>query len=300
MADSQSNAQKRIPFYARRFVAGSAASDAVTVASSLKQQQIGSTLDLLGENLTDRDRILGAAASYLDLLDSMQKASVPANISIKLTMLGLDLDASLCFDLTSQVTARADAYGGRVCLDMEGTAYTERTLAMYEKLSTVYRSPEIVLQAYLHRTREDIGRVLAAGGRMRLCKGAYKEAPAVALQQMTAIRQNYLALLETLLNKGKRICIATHDDILIAEAESIIKGLKVSNEDEIKDKIPADRYEFQMLYGLRRNTWSELVNRGHNFTVYVPFGVDWQAYYKRRLAERKENVFFILRNLFRG
>jgi proline dehydrogenase len=297
MADSKASPQKKIPFYARRFVAGSAASDAVAVASSLKQQQIGSTLDLLGENLTDRDRILGAAASYLDLLDSMQKASVPANISIKLTMLGLDLDASLCFDLTSQVAARADTYGGRVCLDMEGTEYTERTLAMYERLSAIYRSPEIVLQAYLHRTQEDIGRVLATGGRMRLCKGAYKESPAVALQQMTAIRQNYLSLLETLLNKGKRICIATHDDILIAEAESLIKG---RNPAGLHDKIPAERYEFQMLYGLRRSTWSQLVNRGHNFTVYVPYGVDWQAYYKRRLAERKENVFFILRNLFRS
>lgn len=297
MTPSESGKQPRIPFYARRFVAGSSAGDAVRVAGSLQQQQIGSTLDLLGENLTDRQRILEAASSYLDLLDSLHNAGLPANISIKLTMLGLDLDPSLCFELTSQVTARADAYGGRVCLDMEGTPYTERTLAMYERLCTISRSPEIVLQAYLHRTREDVERVLAAGGKMRLCKGAYKEPAAVALQKMTEIRQNYLALLETLLSRGKRICIATHDDILIAEAESIIKA---PSRTEINDKIPADRYEFQMLYGLRRSTWTQLVSRGHNFTVYVPFGVDWQAYYKRRLTERKENVFFILRNLFRG
>lgn len=283
-----------LPFLVRRFVAGTQAEDAVAVARSLHEQSsIGATLDLLGENVRDRARCEAAASAYINLLGALHHARLLPHISIKLTMLGLDVDEGLCYALTSQVVATADELGGRVCLDMEGSPTTERTLSTYERLCRDYTSPEIVLQAYLHRTREDIERVLAAGGRMRLCKGAYKEPPARALQRMPEIRDRYMTLLSPLLSRGRRIAIATHDDVLIGAAEDLIR------QGSAGQPIPTERYEFQMLYGLRAKTWHRLRARGHNMTVYVPYGLDWQPYYRRRLAERKENLFFILRNFWR-
>lgn len=285
----QTSSRNRIPFLARRFVSGTTAGEAIAAAKKLKQQNITSTLDLLGENITDPAETKAAAAAYAQLVQLMSDQGVEPYISVKLTMLGLDQSAELCEENLSQVLRVADERNGRVCMDMEGSAYTERTIATYEWACKQFRSPEIVLQAYLHRTREDAERVLKANGRLRLCKGAYKEPPAVALQNMRDIRKNYLEILEILLVKSQRVCIASHDDHIINNALAALERLSV----------PRDRYEFQMLYGLRAKTWSSLAARGHNMTVYVPYGEHWQAYYARRLAERKENVFFILRNLFR-
>ena len=288
--ESNSKRARHIPFYVKRFVAGTQADDAVKVARKLADRGISATLDLLGENVTNHKATEAFTQSYIHLLDSMHNAKLLPYISVKLTMLGLDLDSELCYEKIAKVMAHADQLGGRVCLDMEGSPYTERTLTFYERLCKSYRAPEIVLQAYLRRTQEDVARVLAANGRMRLCKGAYKEPPQLALQKMPEIRDNYLNLLERLLAKGQRICIASHDDTIIAAASDWIQ----------KNQIPQERYEFQMLYGLREKTWSSLRNKGHEMTVYVPYGTDWQAYYKRRLSERKENIFFIFRNFFRN
>jgi proline dehydrogenase len=283
----------RLPFFVRRFVAGTDAADAVAVARELSHQSIAATIDLLGEGIVDRQHCEGAAQAYVQLLEALHTAGLLPYISIKLSMLGLDRQDSLCYDLAALVVRKADDLNGRVCLDMEGSATTERTLQIYERLCSGHASPEIVLQAYLHRTREDIHRVLGTGGKLRLCKGAYKEPRDLALQKMTEIRDRYLELLETLLAKGRRVAIATHDDALIQGAEELIGRADAGK------PLDPERYEFQMLYGLRAQTWSKIRARGHNFTVYIPYGMDWRPYYQRRLAERKENVFFILQNFWR-
>ncbi len=205
-------------------------------------------------------------------------------------MLGLDIDHEFCFENLCKILKTADQTNSRVALDMEGTDYTERTLAMYERAAKEYSSPEIVLQAYLLRTENDINRVLAANGRLRLCKGAYKEPTEKALQKMPQIVENYKKLIQHLLQNGKRVCIASHDDDIIDFCCHFIES----------NNIPKDRYEFQMLYGMREKTWSRIREKGHNMTIYVPYGEDWQAYYSRRLTERKENVFFVLKNLFKS
>ncbi len=279
-----------VPFYAKRFVAGISATQAVEVAQELSSRGIASTLDLLGENIKEAAEVEVCAAAYIDLLEQMHNCGLPPYISIKLTMLGLDLSPQLCREKLNTVLAAADSVHGRVAFDMEGSDYTERTISLYEESAKLYKSPEIVLQAYLHRTVSDVQRVIAANGRLRLCKGAYKEPRQHALQKMKDIRRNYLELLEPLLEQADRVCIATHDDAIIEAAEKFIKGLKVGK----------DRYEFQMLYGLREKSWERIAKKGHNMTVYVPYGTSWQAYFARRLAERKENVFFILKNLVRS
>lgn len=286
----QNPSRKTIPLLARRFVSGTTAGEAIAVATKLKQKNITSTLDLLGENMTDPAETKAAASAYTQLVQLMSDQGVEPYISVKLTMLGLDQSAELCEENLSHVLSVADERNGRVCLDMEGSAYTERTLTIYERACEKFRSPEIVLQAYLHRTKEDAQRVLKANGRLRLCKGAYREPPAKALQNMRDIRKNYLDILENLLVNSQRVCIASHDDHIVNRALAALERLSV----------PRERYEFQMLYGLRAKTWSSLAAQGHNMTVYVPYGEHWQAYYARRLAERKENIFFILRNFFRS
>lgn len=289
MTKKTTKSQARIPFFVKRFVSGPRAEDAVTAAQKLKADHITSTIDLLGENVADETFTRAAAQEYKAILGLLQSAGLEPYISIKLTMLGLDLDEELCWENLHSVLQAADECQGRVCLDMEGSAYTERTLRFYERACTEHQSPEIVLQAYLHRTPEDVERVLACNGRLRLCKGAYGEPESLAIKSMTDIRTQYLSLSRTLLQRAQRVCLATHDDLLIKACE-----------DEIRSQnVPKSRYEFQMLYGLRPRTWRKLQSRGHNMTVYVPYGESWQAYYSRRLTERKENVFFILRNFFK-
>jgi len=278
-----------IPFYARRFVSGANMADALTSVEKLNARKVSASLDLLGENITSETQARACTAEYVRLLEAIATRKIDSHVSLKLTMLGLDISESLCVQLLGEVLAKADALGNRVALDMEGTPYTERTLAMYEAASRDFRSPEIVLQAYLKRTEADVERVLKANGRLRLCKGAYREPDTLALQDMKDIRANYMKLAERALREAKRVCLATHDDALIDALKAFIA----------REKIPKERYEFQMLYGMREKTWFRLADEGHNVTVYVPYGEHWQAYYSRRLAERKENVFFVLKNLFR-
>ena len=279
----------KVPFYARRFVCGTELGEATACAKSLNEKGVEASLDLLGENITEDSAAKACAQEYITLLAAIQAKGLKAHVSLKLTMLGLDISQSLCQELLSQVLAQADAVGSRVALDMEGSAYTERTLAMYEWACKQFRSPEVVLQAYLKRTPEDVQRVMKANGRFRLCKGAYKESPQVAFQNMKEIREQYLKIAEACLVESKHICLATHDDEVMKPLQAFIGANKISKE----------KYEFQMLYGMREKTWYETSSQGYPMTVYVPYGAHWQAYYSRRLAERKENVFFVLKNLFR-
>lgn len=279
-----------IPFYAKRFVSGSNFEEAFSVVEKLNDKKICVTLDVLGENIKDKPQALKFVEEYDLLLKRIAEKQRDCYVSIKLTMLGLDIDHEFCYENLSRILSIADEKKIRVALDMEGTDYTERTIAMYERAAKEFTSPEIVLQAYLLRTEEDINRILAANGKIRLCKGAYKEPQEKALQKMPLIVENYKKLIQKLLLNGKRVCIASHDDEIIEFCINFIEN----------NNIPKDRYEFQMLYGMREKTWSRIREKGHNMTIYVPYGEDWQAYYTRRLAERKENVFFVLKNLFRS
>lgn len=279
-----------IPFYAKRFVSGANFDEAFNVVEKLNQKKISVTLDVLGENIKEKNQALKFTEEYDLLLKRIAEKKLDSYVSVKLTMLGLDIDHEFCYENLSKILRTADLVKSRVALDMEGTDYTERTLAMYERAAKEFTSPEIVLQAYLHRTESDIARVLAANGKLRLCKGAYKEPTEKALQKMPQIVENYKKLIQQLLENGKRVCIASHDDEIIDFCMQFIE----------KNNIPQDRYEFQMLYGMREKTWSRIREKGHNMTIYVPYGEDWQAYYSRRLTERKENVFFVLKNLFKS
>ncbi len=278
-----------IPFYAKRWVSGATIREAVQKTKELNQKNISVTLDLLGENITSLEQAQLCTEEYVEMVKQISAEGLNSHVSLKLTMLGLDMNEDICFENLKKILDVADATGNRVALDMEGTPYTERTLQIYEAAVQNFKSPEIVLQAYLHRTVNDIQRVLKANGRLRLCKGAYKESKHSALQKMDEIVSNYKKLVAILLRESNRVCIASHDDSIINFCKNEIA----------KNNIPKDRYEFQMLYGMRQKTWEKIANEGHNMTVYLPYGEHWQAYYSRRLAERKENIFFVLRNLFR-
>ncbi len=278
-----------IPFYAKRWVSGASMHEAIQKTKELNQKNISVTLDLLGENITSLEQAQLCTQEYVQMLKQISSEGLNSHVSVKLTMLGLDVNEDVCFENLKSILEIADATHNRVALDMEGTPYTERTLQIYEAACQSFNSPEIVLQAYLHRTTHDIQRVLKANGRLRLCKGAYKENKDLALQKMDDIVSNYKKLVAILLRESTRVCIASHDDSIIDFCKTEIQA----------HDIPKDRYEFQMLYGMRQKTWEKIANEQHNMTVYLPYGEHWQAYYSRRLAERKENVFFVLRNLFR-
>ncbi|WP_186645879.1 proline dehydrogenase family protein [Fluviispira vulneris] len=279
-----------IPFYAKKFVSGINIEEAFAAVERLNDKKISVTLDLLGENISEKQQAIKFVEEYDILIKKISEKKLDCYVSIKLTMLGLDIDFDFCYNNLSQIMRIADHYHVRVALDMEGSDYTERTIVIYERAAKEFKNIEIVLQAYLFRTEEDVKRILAANGRVRLCKGAYKEPQDKAIKKMAKIVENYKKLIQKLLLEGQRICIASHDDEIIDFCMDFIE----------KNNIPKERYEFQMLYGMREKTWTRIREKGHNMTIYVPYGDQWQAYYARRLAERKENVFFVLKNLFKS
>ncbi len=277
---------RALTFLARRFVAGETAADAVAAGRRLHAKGIKASFDLLGEDVLDRAAAKRCAELNRELLRAIPDG-IDRNISIKLTMLGLDISEDFCLEQTGAILADAKKLGGFVRLDMEGSRHTQRTLDAFRKLRKDYDNVGIVLQAYLHRTRDDVQECVRKGDRVRLCKGAYKEPAEQALQAMDDIRANFRKCAELLLSKGNYPALATHDESLVKHALEWTAANQVGKE----------RFEFQMLYGLRPQRWEELVAAGYNFRVYVPFGTHWFPYFYRRLRERKENVYFVLRSL---
>jgi proline dehydrogenase len=274
---------------ARRFVAGETADSAIAAGRELHARGINSTFDLLGEDVLDREAAVRSAEANKDLLRRIPP-EVERNISIKLTTMGLDIAEDFCLQLASGVLDAAREVGGFVRIDMEGSKHTQRTIDMFRRLRASYENVGIVLQAYLHRTEQDVKEAIARGDRVRICKGAYKEPPEIAYQDMNAIRASYRRCADALLEKGNYPAIATHDESLIRHVITYTK----------KKSIPPARFEFQMLYGLRPRRWDQLVAAGYNMRVYVPYGTHWFPYFYRRLRERKENIFFVVRSLFGG
>jgi proline dehydrogenase len=277
---------KAFTFLAKRFVAGETAEKAVDAGVALKKRGINATFDLLGEDVEDREAAIRSAEANKVLLRLIPDG-VDRNVSIKLTTMGLAISEDFCLEQTAGVLEAAKAVGGFVRIDMEGSKYTQGTIDAFHKLRKRYENVGIVLQAYLHRTEDDVKQAIARGDRVRLCKGAYKEPPEIAWTKMDDIRANYRKCIRLLLDKGNYPAVATHDESLVQDVIGYTRDQEIGSE----------RYEFQMLYGLRPQRWDELVAAGHRVRIYVPYGTHWFPYFYRRLRERKENVFFVLRSL---
>lgn len=274
---------------ATRFVAGEDREAGIAVARSLNAHGIAVSLDLLGENVADREAATRATFEYVALLREIADAGVDSNISIKLTMLGLDIDRELARDHLVVILEAAREVDNWVRIDMEGSAYTQVTLDLFFEAFATYSNVGVVIQSMLRRSDADVDRLIAAGARVRLVKGAYKESPSIAYEEKLEVNAAFDRQAERLLDRGEYPAIATHDD------ERIEHAIGYASE----RGIGRHRFEFQMLYGVRRETQQAMVRRGFNMRVYVPYGKQWIPYFYRRLRERKENVTFVLRNLLR-
>ncbi|MFZ0662697.1 MAG: proline dehydrogenase family protein [Acidobacteriaceae bacterium] len=275
-----------------RFVAGMDIEDVLHAAQSLQNQGIASTLDSLGENVTTPDQARHSADIYHRLLDAIAARELNSNVSLKLTQMGMDQDPALAAEIVSGLVDHAVAVNNFVRIDMEGTQYTQATLDLTRALHgkpVNHGHVGIVIQAYLYRSVDDIAALTTEGIRVRLCKGAYKEPPAVAFPKKSEVDANYVRLTRMLL--GSRIYhgIATHDPAMIAAAKCYVEEKSISK----------NSFEFQMLYGIRRDLQRALVAEGYNLRVYTPFGSEWYPYFMRRLAERPANVLFLAKNMLK-
>jgi proline dehydrogenase len=276
-----------------RFVAGETLDEAIDAVRALNRQGMIATLDHLGENVATRNEAVGAADEYLIALDALDESGVNSNVSLKLTQMGLDLGDDFCFDNVRRVVGRAAELGNFVRVDMEGSEYTERTIAIYRRLRSEYANVGLVVQAYLHRTQSDVESLIADGmGHFRLCKGAYDEPATIAFRERPRVTQAMQELIRACFSeearaKGAYAAIASHDEdaINFARAYAYQHGLAPS------------QVEFQMLYGIRRELQAALVKQGYKVRVYVPYGTHWYPYFMRRLAERPANLVFFLRAL---
>ena len=277
--------------FASRFVAGETLPDALAAVKALNHKGITASLDLLGESVTNDREAREARDAYLDLLDHIHEQRLDANVSVKLTAMGIDISEDLCVSIMHDVLTRARQVNSFVRLDMESSAYVDRTLKIfYDRLYPSFREHVgIVLQSYLYRTSEDVRQATNARCRVRLCKGAYKEPPAVAYPDKRDVDKNYVDCMKRLLDNGNYPGIATHDPAIIDATKAFAR----------EHSIPHDRFEFQMLYGIRRDLQERLVNEGYRMRVYVPFGTQWYPYLMRRLAERPANVAFITGSVLR-
>lgn len=277
-----------------RFVAGTLVEDALRVAQEVNKKGLTVSVDNLGENVTNPEEARTSALLYHQLLDQIAIRQLNANISLKLTHMGLDVDEKLAHELVFGLVAKAASIRPRsfVRVDMEGSAYTQRTLDFVHELHRVpghEGAVGAVIQSYMRRAEDDVARLLAEGIRIRLCKGAYKEPEEIAFQQKSQVDANYVKLMKILMTSGVYHGLATHDEKIIKLAEAFAA----------QENISRDAFEFQMLYGIRRDLQRRLVREGWRVRVYIPFGTEWYPYFMRRLAERPANALFLARNLLR-
>jgi len=277
-----------------RFVAGTRVEDALRATQAINQMGASVSVDNLGENVTNAEEARQSAALYHRMLDRIAELQLNANVSLKLTHMGLDVDENLAYELVTSLVAKAAAMTPRnfVRVDMEGSPYTQRTLDFVHEL---HRKPEnkgcvgAVIQSYMRRAESDIEKLLAEGIRIRLCKGAYKEPAEIAFQPKSEVDANYVKLMKILMKSGVYNGLATHDERIIEEAKAYAT----------REGVPRDAFEFQMLHGIRRDLQQQLVKDGWGMRVYIPFGTEWYPYLMRRLGERPANALFIAKNLFR-
>ncbi|MGN6672867.1 MAG: proline dehydrogenase family protein [Thermomicrobiales bacterium] len=274
-----------------RFVAGEQIDDALAAVRALNAKGIRATLDQLGENVTSAADAVAAASAAIDALEQIHAARVESHISVKLTHFGFDLSPDLCRAQLRRVLARARDLGNFVRIDMEGSPYTQATLDLFDAMRDEFGAETvgIVIQSYLRRSQEDIACLIASGSRVRLVKGAYDEPATIAYPHKDDVDRAYRIQMEQLLARGNYPALATHDERLIGRAQGFAAA----------EGIGADRFEFQMLYGIRRDLQERLAHEGYNVRCYVPYGTQWYPYFMRRLAERPANLIFIAGNLLR-
>jgi proline dehydrogenase len=273
-----------------RFVAGKTLADGLAVARNLDAQRILTTLDHLGENVSAPAEAAASQRAYLEALTAIAASGLPATVSVKLTQLGLDFSTSDCEALVTEMMERAGRMGSRVEIDMEDSSYVDRTLGIVSNMQARFGCARSVIQAYLYRSERDVAAMCERGVPVRLCKGAYREPAEVAFPEKRDVDANYVKLMFTLLEHGAYPALATHDERIIRHALDFIGSRHIA----------ADRFEFQMLYGVRRDLQTMLVKRGYRVRLYVPYGDAWYPYFMRRLAERPANAIFLARNLMRS
>lgn len=274
----------------RRFVAGEELADALEAARVSNQAGMKVSLDFLGENVATREDAGRAREMYVGVFNRIAEEKLDANVSLKLTQLGLDFGEEFCRAQAEAIVKHAASLGNFVRLDMEGSAYTDRTVEMTRRLREKSDAVGTVIQAYLYRSEKDIASLLEIGCRIRLCKGAYLEPPEIAYPEKKDVDANFVKLMKILLGSGVCHGIATHDPAMIA----------ATIDHAAKSGIGKEKFEFQMLYGIRADVQQQLVRDGYRMRVYIPYGRDWFPYFMRRLAERPANVLFLARNLFRA
>jgi len=275
--------------FASRFVAGETVDSAVAAVGELNAKGISASLDLLGESVTKAAEAAHARDEYLTMLDRIAESGVNANVSVKLTQMGLDIGGEICFANMTAILAKAKQHRTFVRLDMEGSTYTQQTLDFFfDRLFQEYGAHSgVVIQSCMRRSLADIEKLVRLKVRVRLCKGAYLEPPEVAYAAKADVDRAYLSLMERLLLDGNYPALATHDEAIIDHAREFAA----------RNSIGRDRFEFQMLYGIRRDLQERLRQQGYNVRVYIPFGTQWYPYLMRRLAERPANIAFILGNV---
>ena len=276
-----------------RFVAGMTVDDVLTATAAVNRLGMSVSIDNLGENVTNTDEARESAELYHQLLDAISQRKLDANVSLKLTHMGLDVDEKLSREIVEGVVAHAARLQNFVRVDMEGSPYTEKTLQVVRELHSRDGNAGrvgAVIQAYLYRSESDVNALCAERTRIRLCKGAYKESPEIAFQKKADVDANFVKLMKILLKSGTYHGIATHDPKMIDATKAFAKA----------ENIAPDKFEFQMLYGIRRDLQVQLVREGWRMRVYIPFGAEWYPYLMRRLAERPANAIFILKNALRG
>ncbi|MGE5243806.1 MAG: proline dehydrogenase family protein [Betaproteobacteria bacterium] len=279
---------RRPTSFARRFIAGESSEEAIAAARAVEGRGLMLTLDHLGESVGNLAEADAATREYIGVIDAVIASGIGRNISVKLTQLGLDVDKATAIDNLRKILDRAEPAGFFVRIDMENSPYTDVTLEIFETLwQQGYREVGVVLQSALYRTEKDLQRINALGARVRLVKGAYREPKSVAYQKKAEVDAAYARLATTLLAEGHYPAIATHDPAMIDLARRVAR----------ERAIPADRYEFQMLYGIRRDLQTALVAEGYRLRVYIPFGREWFPYFMRRLGERPANIGFVLRGI---
>lgn len=281
----------KLPFVlAKRFVAAETFEETVPKIKSINENGIKVTLDLLGENVADKTTADETVEIYLNLLNNIHDAGLKSTISIKLTMMGLDINKDYCKENLFKLLDETQRLNSFVRIDMEGSDYTQGTIDIFKEAFQKYpKNVGVVIQAYLKRTKKDIDELAELGADIRLCKGAYSEPSSIAYQSMPEIREAFKEYAKVLFENTSFPRIATHDD-------ELIEWVKIYTSE---NGISKDRFEFQMLYGLRENTMKEFAESGYNARVYVPYGTMWFPYFKRRLMERKENIFFVLGTMFK-
>lgn len=285
---SRPGLQRRLFFLAKRFVPGETIESAIAAVKKLNAGGLSATLDFLGEDVHDEREAAHTTTTYLEMIDQINGAGADANVSVKLSAIGQAISEDLTVANLGKILDKARPTNMFVRLDMEGSATVDSTYRICDRVRASYEHVGPVVQAYLRRAADDVARLVRDKVRVRLCKGAYREPPAVAYPRMSEIRSNYLDLARALLSQGNYPGIATHDEQLIAAVKDYVR----------QHAIGPERFEFQMLYGIRPEKQRALIAEGYRLRVYVPFGTHWAGYFYRRLSERKENVFFVVRSLF--